>query len=150
MASMSGFEPMTPGLGVLKAMFTLVSIGIKKTSKYALFEAEAEDSYLSSVSSCIIKKQVICWQNVCKVLPTRLNCNLKFTGGFLMKVENEITKNDIQNKTVYTVNEITELLNISKRTAYKLIETNEFKCVRIGRAIRVSKKSFDEWLNKNV
>lgn len=67
-----------------------------------------------------------------------------------MKVENEITKNDIQNKTVYTVNEITELLNISKRTAYKLIETNEFKCVRIGRAIRVSKKSFDEWLNKNV
>ena len=31
-------------------------------------------------------------------------------------------------------------------TAYQLVKQEEFRIVRIGNAIRVSKKSFDEWL----
>ena len=38
------------------------------------------------------------------------------------------------------------LLNIGRTTAYQLVKQEEFRIVRIGNAIRVSKKSFDEWL----
>jgi len=50
-------------------------------------------------------------------------------------------------KRVYSVDEIAEILNISKGSAYELIKTGEFNTVRIGSAIRVSKKSFDDWLD---
>ena len=33
-----------------------------------------------------------------------------------------------------------------RTTAYQLVKQEEFRIVRIGNAIRVSKKSFDEWL----
>ena len=38
------------------------------------------------------------------------------------------------------------MLNIGRTTAYQLVKQEEFRIVRIGNAIRVSKKSFDEWL----
>ncbi|HGZ4935182.1 helix-turn-helix domain-containing protein [Enterococcus faecalis] len=50
-------------------------------------------------------------------------------------------------KETYTIKEVAELLSISNKTAYKLIKENRFAFVRIGRVIRVSKKSFDNWLN---
>ncbi|ELZ4685536.1 helix-turn-helix domain-containing protein [Enterococcus faecalis] len=50
-------------------------------------------------------------------------------------------------KETYTIKEVAELLSISNKTAYKLIKENRFAVVRIGRVIRVSKKSFDNWLN---
>ena len=50
-------------------------------------------------------------------------------------------------KRVYSVDEIVEILNISKGSAYDLIKEGLFNTVRIGSAIRVSKKSFDEWLD---
>jgi excisionase family DNA binding protein len=50
-------------------------------------------------------------------------------------------------KRVYNVDEIADLLNISKGSAYELIKQGVFNTVRIGSAIRVSKKSFDEWLD---
>ena len=56
------------------------------------------------------------------------------------------------NKTVekraYTVEEVMEMLDIGKNTAYNLIKSGEFKCVKIGCHYRVSKNSFDEWLVK--
>jgi len=33
--------------------------------------------------------------------------------------------------------------------AYTLVKSGQFKYVRVGRAIRVSKSSFDSWLEPN-
>lgn len=51
-------------------------------------------------------------------------------------------------KKTYTVNEITSILNISKKSAYRLVQQESFHSVRVGRMIRVSKFSFDKWLNQ--
>ena len=45
--------------------------------------------------------------------------------------------------------EIMEILNIGRKTAYELCNSDSFKIVRIGRSIRVSKTSFDEWLDNS-
>ena len=45
-----------------------------------------------------------------------------------------------------TVEQIAAILNIGRTTAYQLVKEEQFRIVRIGNAIRVSKKSFDEWL----
>lgn len=60
--------------------------------------------------------------------------------------------NDKQKKTLpesraFTVEEIAAILNIGRTTAYLLVKEGHFKIVRIGNAIRISKKSFDEWLD---
>ena len=46
-----------------------------------------------------------------------------------------------------TVDEIQDILGISQPTAYALIKKNLFHSIRIGRNIRVSKASFDAWLD---
>lgn len=47
---------------------------------------------------------------------------------------------------VYRVEEIAQLLAISNRAAYNLCNTTkDFKVMRIGTSIRVSKRSFDDW-----
>jgi len=51
-------------------------------------------------------------------------------------------------KRSYSVTEIIEMLGISRKKAYELCNSGCFKVVRIGRAIRVSKASFDEWLDQ--
>lgn len=48
---------------------------------------------------------------------------------------------------VYCVEDIAEILNISRGSAYELIKEGHFNTVRIGSAIRISKRSFDEWLD---
>lgn len=50
-------------------------------------------------------------------------------------------------KRVYTVEEISEILGISRSAAYELVKKDEFKSVRIGATIRISKSSFDAWLD---
>lgn len=50
-------------------------------------------------------------------------------------------------KRTYTVSEIQDILGISQPTAYGLIKKNLFKTVKVGRQIRISKKSFDAWLD---
>jgi excisionase family DNA binding protein len=47
----------------------------------------------------------------------------------------------------YTVEDIAKILGIGRTSAYNLVKEGHFKIVRIGNAIRVSKKSFDEWLD---
>lgn len=51
-------------------------------------------------------------------------------------------------KRTYTVLEVAEILNIGKNKAYTLIKDANFKVVRIGNSIRISKKSFDDWLDE--
>ena len=49
-------------------------------------------------------------------------------------------------KRTYTVDEIQDILGISRSGAYNLVKKNLFHSVRIGGTIRISKKSFDAWL----
>ena len=56
--------------------------------------------------------------------------------------------NDVQ-KT-YRVDDIMHILDIGRNSAYNLVKENHFKVIRIGTAIRISRKSFDEWLENQV
>ena len=51
-----------------------------------------------------------------------------------------------ENRT-YTVDDIAKMLSIGRTTAYNLTKEGHFKIIRIGNAIRISKKSCDEWLD---
>ncbi|NCC87764.1 MAG: DNA-binding protein [Clostridia bacterium] len=53
-------------------------------------------------------------------------------------------------KRTYTVDEIQDILNISRTTAYELVKMDNFKVIRVGRTIRISKRSFDEWLDNQI
>ena len=46
----------------------------------------------------------------------------------------------------YTVNDIAAILGIGRATAYKLANSGLFKTIRIGNMIRISRKSFEDWL----
>lgn len=56
-------------------------------------------------------------------------------------------RRNVPEQRTYKVEEIAEILNIGRTSAYNLVKEGHFKIVRIGNAIRVSKKSFDEWLD---
>ena len=51
-------------------------------------------------------------------------------------------------KRTYTVEEIQNILGISHTSAYSFVKQGLFRTVRIGNSIRISKKSFDDWLDK--
>lgn len=51
-------------------------------------------------------------------------------------------------KRTYTVSEIQDILGIGKNAAYAAVKTGAFRVVKIGGSIRISKKSFDAWLDK--
>lgn len=59
----------------------------------------------------------------------------------------ETTEKSYPERRTYTVEEIAAILNIGRTSAYLLVKEGHFKIVRIGHAIRISKKSFDEWLD---
>ena len=46
----------------------------------------------------------------------------------------------------YTVNDIAAILGIGRTSAYKLTNSGLFKTIRIGNMIRISRKSFEDWL----
>ena len=63
---------------------------------------------------------------------------------------NTAAKSDQRNvpeQRTYKVEDIAAMLNIGRTSAYNLVKEGHFKTVRVGNAIRVSKKSFDEWLD---
>ena len=70
-------------------------------------------------------------------------------------MENHITKEiKIQGITpissaTYSVADISAMLNISRASAYQLTGKGYFKVLRIGKTIRISKKSFDAWLEES-
>ena len=57
------------------------------------------------------------------------------------------TKKEPPERRTYTVEDIAHILGIGRTSAYLLVKEEHFKIVRIGNAIRISKKSFDEWLD---
>lgn len=68
-----------------------------------------------------------------------------YSGGKIM----EQKKEEMQPQTrAYTVEEIATILHVGRSSAYTLVKKGYFKSVRIGTAIRISRKSFDEWLDQ--
>ena len=57
------------------------------------------------------------------------------------------TKKENPERRTYTVDDIAQILGIGRTSAYILVKEGHFKIVRIGNAIRISKRSFDEWLD---
>lgn len=57
------------------------------------------------------------------------------------------TKKETPERRTYTVDDIAQILGIGRTSAYILVKEGHFKIVRIGNAIRISKRSFDEWLD---
>ena len=67
-----------------------------------------------------------------------------------MAAENYQSSNPRQvqpEKRTYSVPEIAEMLQISKSRAYALCKQAQFKTVKIGKYVRISKSSFDSWLD---
>ena len=50
----------------------------------------------------------------------------------------------------YRDEDIAKILDIGRSSAYNLVREGHFKTVRIGTAIRISRKSFDEWLESQA
>ena len=48
---------------------------------------------------------------------------------------------------VYTVAEVAAILRMSKNKVYQLVKASEFSSRKIGTDIRISKASFDCWLD---
>ena len=63
----------------------------------------------------------------------------------LMSTNTPNEKGTPQSRT-YTVNDIAAILGIGRATAYKLANSGLFKTIRIGNMIRISRKSFEDWL----
>ena len=57
------------------------------------------------------------------------------------------TKKEMTERRTYTVDDIAQILGIGRTSAYILVKEGHFKIVRIGNAIRISKRTFDEWLD---
>lgn len=62
------------------------------------------------------------------------------------KIGNDVL-DDGTAKRCYTVKELQEILSISRPTVYELLKRNEFRWIQVGSTYRISKKSFDEWLD---
>ena len=58
-----------------------------------------------------------------------------------------VTTTSSVGKRTYSVDEVREILGISRRKAYELCNSDCFKVVRVGRVLRISKVSFDNWLD---
>ena len=67
-----------------------------------------------------------------------------------MDLLENVTANYSQEKRCYTVKELQEILGISRPTVYELLKRNEFRWIQIGTKYRISKKSFDEWLDRKI
>lgn len=56
-------------------------------------------------------------------------------------------------KKTYTVAEVQTMLGCGRETVYELLQKREFSWVRIGAgkgAYRISRESFDTWLDKQI
>ena len=50
-------------------------------------------------------------------------------------------------KGSYSVEEVCEMLDITRQTVYKLINQGCFKAVKVEKGYRIVKDSFDKWLD---
>lgn len=51
----------------------------------------------------------------------------------------------------YTVEDLQAILMISRSSVYALLKKKEFRWIRVGRSgYRISKKSFDDWMDRTA
>ena len=67
--------------------------------------------------------------------------------GYRISETGSSSSQEVKDKKTYSVHEIAQILQISRSKAYELCRQPDFKVVRLGRTIRISKASFDDWLN---
>jgi excisionase family DNA binding protein len=61
----------------------------------------------------------------------------------------EMSKHPEDYPIILEVSHIQEIMHIGKRQAYALVNSGQFRSVRIGRSIKIPKDSFFEWLIGN-
>ena len=64
-----------------------------------------------------------------------------------MAVEHNDSCHAVAGKRTYSVQEIANILQISRSMAYSLCRNAPFKTVKVGKYVRISKPSFDAWLD---
>lgn len=75
------------------------------------------------------------------------NHTMKSNDNIEFPIDNSIP---ITEKRCYTVEDLQIILGISRGTVYKLLEQKEFRWIKIGSVYRISKKSFNEWLDNKL
>jgi excisionase family DNA binding protein len=76
--------------------------------------------------------------------------NKEVSGQWVQEINSKIAETEhIQRseKRIYSVDDIMEILDIGRSSAYLLIKRNLFRSMKIGNQIRISKASFDTWLD---
>lgn len=53
-------------------------------------------------------------------------------------------------KGTYTVEDIQAILGISRSSAYYLVNSGQFRAIKVGRQIRVPIKGFEQWLEGQI
>lgn len=53
-------------------------------------------------------------------------------------------------KRCYNVAELQEILGVSRPSVYNLLKKKEFRWILVGGKYRISKKSFDDWLDNQM
>lgn len=53
-------------------------------------------------------------------------------------------------KLAYTVQEAAEALGLSTDTVYQLVHRADFPAIRVGRAVRISRKLLEQWVDKQA
>lgn len=48
---------------------------------------------------------------------------------------------------VYDISDLQKVLNIGRKQAYQLVNSNSFHTIRVGSRIKIPKATFDTWLN---
>lgn len=71
------------------------------------------------------------------------------TKGICLAFYEHVFKGTSQNK-IFTVNDISSILGIGRGSAYKLANSGLLKTIRIGNIVRISRKSFEDWLKAEV
>lgn len=78
-----------------------------------------------------------------KIVPESPTMDLSKTPATEPSKQASVTRHE---PLVCRVEEVAQLLAISNRAAYNLCNTTkDFKVIRLGTSIRVSKQSFDDW-----
>ena len=72
-------------------------------------------------------------------------CFLCITDVMYLEVTNMSTA--MTESRCYTVKDLQKILGLSRPVVYELLKRNEFRWIMIGGKYRISKKSFDEWLD---
>lgn len=53
-------------------------------------------------------------------------------------------------KRCYSIEELMQMMEVSRGTVMQLLKKNEFRWFKVGAIYRISKSSFDNWMNPKL